>query len=669
MAGFIRRYSYFPGTEVLTLIEGVIIVDLPPPGAISGVGTGTVACVGEFVDCTYGVAVVNGAVSTQPVPTEVFSAQDMLNKVGGFDPTIGDFGVSDGNGFVALRSKQFARLILVPTNMASAHGARMVRQLPTCKSATDPSPALPMQAARVPAGTEFRASGNRVRTAAAQAFTGGLDYARGVDGTVTASGLPLSSENFQSTSANFLNPAAPVAVGDILVAGSIGGAGAIGTDASTYRVIAVVDANNLTIQRIDGTQFTSGNWAASAALPYRLHKATDADTGTGAWSAAAQYDVASRPLDATIAAATLLAPTVAAAAPTATSWDPLAGLTMGTDPSAGLVFTSAVQAPNAASASGIDTLYLAAIDALLPDDQPERDVNIVFSARTSLNIRNKLKSHVDVQSQSGIGRMALLSPEINVVNISTVLGDSDPGVGANRDERVAYTWPGGRIFVPEAVGYTLKCADGILTGADVQHPDGQLDIRMDSFLASVLSVLPPENNPGQGGEPVPTAMGAVLGLQRGLPAKLQITDYEQLRARGVCALRIDRVVGPIFQSGVTTSLVSGQKNINRRRFADFVEDSLAQAFAPMSKMPLNQALKDALIGEADAFLNAMLSPDNPPASRITAYLIDDESGNTKEFAALGIWVLIVKVQMTPTADFIVLQAQVSNESISVKQAA
>ena len=57
MAGFIRRFGFSPGVETITLIEGVIIVDLPPPGAINGVSAGTVGMVGEFPDMTYATAV------------------------------------------------------------------------------------------------------------------------------------------------------------------------------------------------------------------------------------------------------------------------------------------------------------------------------------------------------------------------------------------------------------------------------------------------------------------------------------------------------------------------------------------------------------------------------------------------------------------------------------
>ncbi len=32
MPGFIRRYNFFPSLDVISLIEGAIIIDAPPPG-------------------------------------------------------------------------------------------------------------------------------------------------------------------------------------------------------------------------------------------------------------------------------------------------------------------------------------------------------------------------------------------------------------------------------------------------------------------------------------------------------------------------------------------------------------------------------------------------------------------------------------------------------------
>jgi hypothetical protein len=320
-------------------------------------------------------------------------------------------------------------------------------------------------------------------------------------------------------------------------------------------------------------------------------------------------------------------------------------------------FTATIQKINAPADATIDALYATAIDTLLSDALPARDVNIIASARKSSTIRAKLKSHVLTQSSLGVGRMAINAPTLATQVLTTVIGDADPGVGANRDERVVYTWPGCLQFVPEAVGYRLKTANGLTT------TDGLLDQAFDGYVAAVLSNLPPERNPGQAAPPVPEVLAGVLGYQRGV-SNLGINEYTQLRAKGVAALRIDRTVGPIIQSGITTSLTSGQKNINRRRMADFLEDSVAQRLVSFGKLPLTSQLKDAAVGEVNAFLAELLSANNPAAQRISGYIVDDKSGNTPDLEAKGIFVIIMKVRTLATADFIVLQAEVG-EGVNV----
>lgn len=868
-AGFVRRYSFFPGVEVITLIEGIIIVDTPPAGSVQGVGTGTVALVGEFADMTFAVHVdVNGAVTTNPQPVEIFSGQDLLNKVGGFDATLGNFGNAGGNGFVELRNKKFSRLILVPVNLCSPLGTRMWRKLPTCTSSIDPTNVVPIQAATVGAGFEFKSGNNRVRTGAREVFTADAPRAVGADGAVTATpgaatpgqatsgpapffatpgehtdvqidaqplavatwagthgfklgaggtfvalngtnlairvdGGPIQTLTFDNTAvdaattAAFINAhfsgvvavvvggqvqidsasfgtgssinvtttnaaagfavaglgtagtgdaanlaamtAAEVAaklaaavgvtavvavvgntvqitsattgaaslvqieatsttsvgfdnaphnganagpgnqptqvfsspgsnfvtdgvqVGDALVVGVIGGAGALGANADTYRVVTVAPGGittELTVEKQDGTAF---NWTTTINLPWRVHPGATADTGGAVGNAvtpgfslaqAGGYSVPARPLDATIAQATNVPPTVAPPAATATTWDPLSGLTMRTHPNApGLAFQAQVQAPNAANAAAIDALYSAAYDSLLSDEDPASDVNILWSARTSTNIRNLQVQHVVNQSQTGTGRSCLLWPELQVLTTSAAVSDNDPGVGAIRNERADYVWPGLKTFVPEAVNFAIATPLGGVT------TDGGLSVSGAGWLAAVQSNLPPERDPGQLAEPVPTIMSPVIGFQDGAP-KLKQPDYIALKRAGVCSPRRDKVAGFIFQSSVTTSLVPGQTDQNRRRFADFCEDSLAQALAPLSKLPISDQFKDTAVGEADAFGDELLSPNNVAASRIDGYEVDDKTGNTNELEEQGIFVLIFRVRMTPIAKFIVLQAEV-----------
>jgi hypothetical protein len=192
-----------------------------------------------------------------------------------------------------------------------------------------------------------------------------------------------------------------------------------------------------------------------------------------------------------------------------------------------------------------------------------------------------------------------------------------------------------------------------------------LDVGSDLYMASLLSNLPPENNPGQGVAPVPELMSTILGLQRSAP-QLDLAEYVNLRARGVASPRIDATVGPIFQSGITTSLTSGQKNIARRRMADFIQDSIARSLNPFSKMVLRDSLRDSIVAEVDAFLSGLLSVDNPAAQRIADYQIDDRSGNTAARLAKGIFTIIVRVRTLASADFLVLQTEIG-EGVVIQQ--
>ena len=178
-------------------------------------------------------------------------------------------------------------------------------------------------------------------------------------------------------------------------------------------------------------------------------------------------------------------------------------------------------------------------------------------------------------------------------------------------------------------------------------------------------MLPPERNPAQAAPPATTALAAVLGLDSSAPV-LSMNDYIALRAAGVVAGRIDKAVGPMLQSGVTTSLVPGEKNIARRRMADFLQDSIAGALVSFSKLPLTTALKDSMVSEVESFLVGLMSENNPPNQRIAAYEVDGVSGNTDDLEAAGIYVIITRVRLLATADSIVLQSEIG-ESVQIVQ--
>jgi hypothetical protein len=663
--GFVRRFGSFPGAEVLAQIEGVAIIDLPPPGAIEGVGVGVACLVGEFPDVSFGVDIsATGVVTTKGHPVELFSTQDMLEKVGGFDKSIGKFGSDMGNGFVELRNKKFSRLVVVPINLASAHGYRVFRKLPGATSATNATPVVPVVGAVVEAGREFKraSTGARVNNAQRVVFDDEVAFTSGVDGSTVAA-APAGTQVFSSPGSNFATVARPdgtvgVKKGDILVLDVIGA----NANADTYRVFADASSGSptdLTVERMNGTGFA---FLTLAARPWRIHRGAVADSGPiNSIGEAAGYRVPARPLDATIPVDIDLVPSVTPPALTATTADPLSGLAARTDPTTGLAFDANVQAPNAANHASIDALYDLAIDSLLTEELPARDVNILWAARKSNTIRSKLKSHVLASSGVGRGRTAIASPELDELLLATVTGDAAPGVGANRAERVDYSWPGVLTFVPEASGISIGTADGMTT------EDGILDVSGDGWLAAVLSNLAPERNPGQARDPVATVLAPILGIQRGV-SDLGINEYILLRQRGICGLRIDRRVGPIFQSGVTTSLTSGEKNINRRRFADFIQDSLAERLVFYSKLPVTNALRDEVQAEHEAFGDELLSENNPAAQRIRAFQIDVKSGNTPALEKRGIFVVISRWEMIPTADVIVAQTEIGLGVLNVEAA-
>jgi len=642
---FVRRFSSFPSTSVISQIEGVVIVDATPPGPIEGVNTGVVGVVGEFADMTYAVSVDgSGNVATKAQPVEVTSAQDMANKVGGWDATIGDFGGDDGNGFATVGGKRFSRLVVCPVNLASSKGVRLWRELPTNNAQANP--VVPMQPGFVPAGTEFvvSAGGNRVKLGKSVTFAADLPLASGTNGQQNASG-PASQAVFQSAGADFINKG--VKIGDALVVGIIGGS----NEPGTYRVIGVTDTT-LTVESLDGSDI---NWVLESSVPFRVHPARTFDTGSVARSGVAGFSLPARPLDAAIAEDVELVAANPAAAATATSWQPLSGLRMATQSGAGngLDYNVDVQAANAVTSSDLRALYDACFEALLIDAYPARDVSILIASRTDSLIRTAMKTHVLTASSQGRGRMAVVAPSVSMVSKETAISDAADGVGYTRDERVIYCWPAVRVSVPNAADSRIKLADGTYT------TEGILDVRSDVFMASILSNLNAERNPGQATDPVPLCLSPVLAFQSGLPVDgYSMSDYIQFRQNGVAAIRFDRSAGKTFQSGITSSIISGQKNINRRRMADEIQDSLASVYEKFSKLPLTGALKDVIDMETVAYLDSLLSPNNPASQRIEAYSVDSRSGNTPELNAAGIYVVIVRVRMLATADDIVLQAEV-----------
>lgn len=671
---FVRRYAFLPGMEELLKIEGVVIVDTPPAGAVEGVAQGCVGIVGEAVDMSAACAVnSSGEVFTKLVPQRIYSGTDQLTKLGGFDSRLGNTGDECGNLFLELANKRFSELVAQPVDLLTpsvggpTHGIRLWRELPTNRSATSTIPLVPVSPASIQAGTDFTDGTDRLTLAQSVSFTGSAPKTAAVNGTTTVAGLPAATVTISSPTAGF--ETFDVAVGDVVVVGSLAAAGGSQNlacaSAGLCRVVTVDSNSQITIQRMDGSNFAAATtWLAGTGLAFRVHPGTDADTGAGTvLSGVSGYNVLSRPLTVDIVAASPLSPVVAAPAPSATSWDPLSGLAGSVHPTGDVVYDANLHAPNVATNAVLLGRYEDAIDALGGDDEIPESVKILVSARKDDGIQLKMRSHCLTQSSVGKSRICVISPPLSVATLDAAVAPSYPGVGGSgggavRDERVIYAWPGVRSYVRSAVSITIDRANGTTT------TDGVVDGTFDTWVASLLSVLPPENDAGQALSPVPESFSLIQGYQLGAPS-LNMDSYIQMKQSGICGLRITRQFGPHIQSAVTTSLTSGQQKINRRRFADFIQDSLAARYGYFSKLLGTESRKDQIVGETEAFGIELKNENNPAASRLDSYAIDSVSGNTPELTARGVFVVRSSWRMLSTLDVIVAQVDASPSAVTV----
>lgn len=315
----------------------------------------------------------------------------------------------------------------------------------------------------------------------------------------------------------------------------------------------------------------------------------------------------------------------------------------------------------------VDTAYTNALNSLNPGSEVNDSIDIVASARESSSIRTNLASHVANASLTGRGRIALLRPPIGTTLTTSITG-SDPGVGANRADRNIYCYPHFEQRIEE------------LSVLDPTEAISAQDILIggDSAASTILSQLPPENNPGQSTQQV--ISGGLLTFIRkledglltaGQPTRFSLANYETFKANGIMALRRDSDLSEwIFQSGITSvspTAFPSLVNVKRRRMADFLQDSMAVIAKRFSKLPRTEDREDALLGELDDFLADLLSVDNPPAQRIEGYNLDATSGNTSELAAAGIFVVVTSIRLLSTFDNIVLQTNIGEAVEVVEQ--
>lgn len=309
----------------------------------------------------------------------------------------------------------------------------------------------------------------------------------------------------------------------------------------------------------------------------------------------------------------------------------------------------------------LDAAYLAAIDLTLAPNGVVKQGNIINSARQSNAIRYKLRSNALDASSSGLrGRSAIIRPPLGTTRAQARSDTLQPGVGAYRDQRVFYAYPGGRAYIPQIAALGTNGGAGFTA-------DGLIDVGSDTWLASVCSQLPPEENPGQ----LTTFMANLLGLEANNAdiQNLTMADYELFKAAGICAPRLDEGT-MIFQSGITSvdpGTYPALVNIARRRMADYIQDSLAIGLRPFTKKLSTRSRRASVVGMIEAFLGGLVSKNNPDNQRIDSYLTNYKDGNTAQTLALGLFRVIIKVRTLPGMNVIVLDTQIGEGVLTINE--
>lgn len=304
----------------------------------------------------------------------------------------------------------------------------------------------------------------------------------------------------------------------------------------------------------------------------------------------------------------------------------------------------------------IDVKYLAAIDKTRSTSNVSKQVGIIWSARQSNAIRSKLRQNaLDASANGCYGRMTVVRPPLNTTRANAKSSTAQPGVGTYRKERLIYAYPGIAHYVPQIATRGLAGGAGFTA-------DGIIDAGFDSYIVSVLTQLPPENNPGE----LTSFMDSILSIERGNADVQDLTmeDYISFKASGIAAPRIDD--GDVcIQSGCTSVdplAAPNQKNINRRRMADFIQDSLTVVVKPFVKKLATAQARGEMLGSIGGFM-AGLRP-----ARIFDFSLDGKEGNTDATLALGIFRVKVKAKTIASMDDIVLDTEVG-ETVVITEAA
>lgn len=732
MAGFVRRFTSTPTVEVLNEIEAINVVDGAPAGPTTGTGSGTVLCIGEYEDGPFNTAVEVFGSSDQAtqfggfgytyagVPYSNPSARQHL------------FEKWNGNAFLKLKFAQARRLVCLRVDTSVGEVGLTPRASFVSKvgpfSLTDGLQLVATSAAG--AGTSTAIDGNRAIIAGLGGtyptlFAGGESMDVQVDsGPVVRVSFTAADQTQPQVLARInatLGYAAAVVnagVNDLVgirfgTAGNIKVTNVSGTPVATLfpaytsgtlvsGVGNVGDLGAVTAAEIvtifNGSASMSSNNISAVSIgdgTFRLFASAGATLNiTAGTMASALFDAAN--IGVTVTAGVQAAGMIRAGTrvrnsggtewvvmqtinvPEGTTASPQSGPFIckvrpaqddgTTATAASATVTTLVDQPDFAYCSVSNA---SALSAALTENQLDAKYDTAFDAsldatvaalhavnfsvcarRSTATIRKGIDNAVAASAQGFYGRKYLSRAPLGFTQTQAVAD-----VANWRNDRLFYTWPGLQVRVPEiafrgTAGGTGFTADGIIT------------VGADGPLSTVCAMLPPEENPGQS-----TGLLENFFAVETQTTPLTIESYKNLKANGIAAPRRDTTAGTVFQSGVTSSLTSGRTTMARRKMADFIQDSLAQALVPYCKQLATNNRRDAIRATIEQFLAELLALGNPDAQRIAAYTVDEKAGQTPELTARGIFVYRVAVRTLSSLDALVLDTEISENALTINEAA
>lgn len=278
-----------------------------------------------------------------------------------------------------------------------------------------------------------------------------------------------------------------------------------------------------------------------------------------------------------------------------------------------------------------DTQYAAAIAATLGDTGLEGAIDVIVCRAHTAAIRTALITNVQAAALGRRARVAVYGPPVGTAN-ATAIGSSGVGVGAtsSRDKRLAYAYPGMQAVIP------------------ARGSSDPVDFASDIFVAHMIGISHPVENPGQWRDRAPY----IVGLESGLDVAASKAQYATWVGLGIASPQLVDGYAEIL-ADKTTYLTAPHDAISYVRAVDWLATSLHDAGAPWAKKLSTEKNRQRLNAEVVSMLETLKSSNNPEFQLIADYAVDSTSGNNATTRAAGLHIIKVYVQTLGSMNTIV----------------